>query len=635
MEASPSVKPDPGPESEPHPTEGLDAHHGTQRPLRPLRVETWLLVALSLVMVVLPVAGIVLRKVDVDLGFSVYTQHATLWLGFLGALLATGAARHLGLATTTFIPEGRWRTGALIVGSVTSSVTSLFLAYASFKVIDAQRELNSTMTGGIKTWWSEAIVPVVFLLMTARFVWHTPGRTPETKDGGWLGRAVSLGACAVAAGLSLALGDRAQSLFWPGIVAVVVSFALGAPIFVGMAGLAMLLFFHDKVPIASVPQETLRLVQNPTLPAIPLLTLAGYILAAGKASDRLVRAYKSLFGWMPGGLAIMAIMVCALFTTFTGGSGVTILALGGILAPALLRDKYPDGFTHGLLTAAGSLGLLFPPSLPVILYGAVAGVAPDKLYLGGLVPGLLLIVVVAVYAMRVGVKAKAPRQKLVGKEVAQALWAAKFDIGMPLVVVGVFVSGLATVVEAAAVGALYALVVELAVFRDVKPTTHLPKVMVQSAALVGSVVVLMGVALGLSSYLVDAQIPEALVEWVQAHFKSSWSFLLVLNGLLLVLGSVFEIYAAIIVLAPLIAPLAAAFEIDPVHLGVVFLANLELGFLFPPMGLNLLLSGSRFGKSLPFLYRQALPFLLILAGGVLVITYVPAMTSGVVALFGR
>jgi tripartite ATP-independent transporter DctM subunit len=220
-------------------------------------------------------------------------------------------------------------------------------------------------------------------------------------------------------------------------------------------------------------------------------------------------------------------------------------------------------------------------------------------------------------------------------EVGAALWAAKWDLGLPFIVLAVFVTGMATIVEAAALGALYAIVVELAVFRDVEPWKQMPRVFTQSSTLVGAVVILLGVALGLTSYLVDAQIPDALVEFVQAHFHSQWTFLLALNGLLLVLGSVFEIYAAIIVLAPLIAPLGALFNVDPVHLGVVFLANLELGFLFPPMGLNLFLSASRFRKPLPYLYKQALPFLIIMALGVLFITYVPAVTTGVVHILGR
>jgi tripartite ATP-independent transporter DctM subunit len=297
-----------------------------------------------------------------------------------------------------------------------------------------------------------------------------------------------------------------------------------------------------------------------------------------------------------------------------------------------LKDQYPEGFSLGLVTASGSLGLLFPPSLPVILYGVIAGISTSALFLGGLLPGLLLMIVVSIYTIRMGIKSQAPRQPFELREVARALWSAKFDLGLPILVVVVFVMGWATIVEAAALGAANGLIVEMLVFRELHPWKELPKVLAQSATLVGAVIVLMGMALGFTNYLIDAQIGEALTEWAQAHIHSQWVFLLALNGMLLILGSVFEIYAAIIVLAPLVAPLGVAFHVEPVHLGVVFLANLELGFLFPPMGLNLFLSASRFGKPLPYLYRQTLPFLFILAVGVLIITYVPAMTTGVVNL---
>jgi tripartite ATP-independent transporter DctM subunit len=309
--------------------------------------------------------------------------------------------------------------------------------------------------------------------------------------------------------------------------------------------------------------------------------------------------------------------------------------------PALVKEKYPEGFSIGLVTAAGSLGLLFPPSLPVILYSAVTGtggqegVSARSLFLGGLVPGVVLILVVAAWGISVGIKAKAPRQPFDARAAGRALWHAKYDLLLPVVVFGALASGLATIVEAAAIGALYAIVIELTVFRDVDPLREMPRVLVQAATLVGAVVVLMGVAYGLTSYLVDQQIPDALIDWVSTHIHSQWVFLLALNAILLVLGSVFEIYAAIIVLAPLIAPLGNVFNVDPVHLGVVFLANLELGFLFPPMGLNLFLSASRFNKPLPYLYKQALPFLLIMAFGVLFITYVPAVTTGILSLLSH
>jgi C4-dicarboxylate transporter DctM subunit len=395
----------------------------------------------------------------------------------------------------------------------------------------------------------------------------------------------------------------------------------------------MVLFVKDGTPVAAVPTQTFTLVSSPTLAAVPLLTVAGYVLAEGGAAQRLVKAYRGLFGWMPGGLAVMAVVVAALFTTFTGASGVTILALGGLLLPSLLEENYPEGFSVGLVTAAGSLGLLFPPSLPVILYGVVAGTAIEDLFIGGLVPGVLMIVLVAAYGMWMGVRCRAPRQAFRPREALRSLWAAKWDLGLPTLVVVVVVSGFATIVEASAIAAAYALFVELVVFRELDPFSQLPQVLLDAGTLVGSVLILLGVALGLTSWFVDAEIPTRLVEWMTAHVRSPALFLLMLNVVLLVLGSVLEIYSAIVVVAPLVAPLGRAYGIDAVHLGVVFLANLELGFLLPPMGLNLFLSAQRFGKPLPFVYRKSMPFLIIMSVGVLLITYLEPMTTGVVRLF--
>jgi C4-dicarboxylate transporter, DctM subunit len=345
-----------------------------------------------------------------------------------------------------------------------------------------------------------------------------------------------------------------------------------------------------------------------------------------------VRAYKGFFGWMPGGVAIMATVVCAVFTTFTGGSGVTILALGGLLVPMLKEEGYPEGFSFGLVTASGSLGLLFPPSLPVILYSVVASVPVAHLYLGGLVPGVLMMAMVAGYGVFMGVKHKIARHKFNLKEAGRGLWEAKWDLGLPTLVIATVASGFGTIVEASALGCAYALVVEIVIFRTMHPVKDLPRVLVTASTLVGAVVILLGVAMGLSSWLVDAEIPTALLEWTTEHVKSPYVFLLALNVGLLIFGSVLEIYAAIVVLAPLVAPIGVAYGIDPVHLGVIFLANLELGFLFPPMGLNLFLASTRFQKPLPYLYARTLPFLIILAVGVLLITYLEVMTTGMVNL---
>ncbi|MBS2024088.1 MAG: TRAP transporter large permease subunit [Deltaproteobacteria bacterium] len=575
-------------------------------------------------------------------GAAVYTQHFTLWIGFIGAMIATASKSHLALSTLDMIPPGRARVFCQGLASVLSAFINAALAYASLIMVLAQRGSTNVLEGGVPAIVFEAVMPIAFTVMAYRFAKQSTSKLARILGFAAVAVVVPfiLGAFLSSYGhpvawltppdFSAIFGSHRSLFVWPAALALFVGFLMGMPVFVAMAGCAMLLFYVDGTVVASVPTETFSLVQQPSLPAIPLLTIAGYLLAEGGASKRLVRAAQAWFGWMPGGLAVVTVVVCAVFTTFTGASGVTILALGGILLPALKEEGYPEGFAVGNLTASGSLGLLFPPSLPVILYGVVAGVAIDHLYIAGLLPGLVMIILVAAYGIYMGVKNKTPQHAFALKDALAALWGAKWDLGLPVLVMVVVKSGFATIVEAAALGAAYAILVELIVFRDIHPFRDLPKVLGHAAALVGSVVILLGMAMGLTNYLVDAEIPTALLNYVQSHIHSQWAFLLALNVILLVLGSVLEIYSAIVVLAPLIVPLGKAFNVEPLHLGVVFLANLELGFLFPPMGLNLLLAATRFKKPLPYLYKQALPFLVIMAIGVLLITYVPAITTGVV-----
>ncbi len=620
-------------------------------------------VLVLLAMIALPVLATVARRLNWQLpSLAVMVQHLTLWIGFLGALLATRAGKHLHLSAIEAVPAGWPRLAARLFTSAVSTTVCALLAYASAQLVRAETEGARFIVPGVPFWWSMTIMPVTCAFMALVFAWRSEpdrwrwlqrglsvgvallvlllGEAAAPAPAGWpLGSLGALGHAfsGAASAVSAALGPLARPAFlaWPFGVVVALAFLLGAPVFVGMAGLGMLLFLRDATPVAAVPTQTFTLVSSPTLAAIPLLTVAGYVLAEGGAAQRLVRAYRGLFGWMPGGLAVMAVFVCALFTTFTGASGVTILALGGIVLPSLLAEGYPEGFSLGLVTASGSLGLLFPPSLPVILYGVVAQAPIEHLFVGGLLPGLLMIAMVAGYGIWSGVRCGAPRQPFHPRVALRSLWEARWDLGLPTLVVVAVVSGYATVVEAAALAAAYSLVVELAVFRSVKPLQDLPRVLLDAATLVGSVLILLGVALGLTSWFVDAEIPTRLVEWMTGHVRSPALFLLMLNGALLLMGSVLEIYASIVVMAPLVAPLGVAYGIDPIHLGVVFLANLELGFLFPPMGLNLFLSASRFQKPLPYLYKQAFPFLVIMAVGVLLITYLPALTTGVVSLVTR
>jgi C4-dicarboxylate transporter DctM subunit len=593
------------------------------------RVISTLLTLILAAMVLLPVAEIVARRFfDTDVpGASVYIQHLTLWVGFLGAVLASVGHRHLALSTTNFLSEGRPRRYAELLANIVTAGVTLLLAYGSAQLVWENRESTEILAGGIPAWWSQAVMPLSLCVMAGLTITRAPG--------GWFGRIITAAACLCLLPFLWIDPIRGHFILWPATIIVLSAFLLGAPVFVAMAGMAMLLFYtgDPPTPVAIVPTNTFQLVTNSTLPAVPLLTIAGYVLAAGGASQRLVTAYRALLGWLPAGMGLMVLAVCAMFTAFTGASGVTILAMGGLVYPSLREEKYPEGFSLGLVTAAGSLGLLFPPSLPVILYGVVAQADIKALFLAGLVPGVVIILLVSLYTVIVGVRAGAPRHAFSQREAARALWNAKWDLGLPLLIIVSIVTGVATIVESAGLAALYSMLVEVVIFRNLHPVRDLPRVLASGAMLVGSVLILMGVALGLTAYLVDAQIPDLLLEWVQLHLHAPWQFLLALNIILLVLGSVLEMYSAIVVLAPLVVPLGNAFQIDPVHLGVVFLANLELGFLFPPMGLNLFLSATRFGQPLPKLYRHAMPFLIIMTVGVLIVTYVESFTTGVLRLF--
>ena len=564
-------------------------------------------------------------------GSQSYMQQLTLWLAFVSGMAATGQAKHLTLSTTEFFGEGiARRLSRLMSYSVAAAVVAV-LAYASSQVVLANRLEPKILPIGIPEWVSEIIMPVSLGIMALQFVWNSSDK--------WWGRTIALTAVAGAFAIGLVPPEHAAML-WPLTLLVLAAALLGAPVFVAMGGIALVLFFSESTPVAAVSAEVYRLIASPTLPAIPLLTAAGYVLAESAAAERLVRFFRAIFGWMPGGIAIMVAMVCALFTTFTGGSGVTIIALGGLVYPILRKDGYSKGFSLGLVTASGSMGLLFPPSLPVILYSVVASsrdmtVPADKLFIAGMLPGLLRILLTAGFGIMVGRHVERIKVPFSWREVAASAWLAKWELMLPVVIITLFVTGSATMIETAAAALAYTVIVECFVTKDIKVFKQLPDVLLKAAALMGAVLILLSVAMGLTNYLVDAMIPDAILGWVKVHIHSPIVFLLALNGLLLVLGSVLEIYSAIIILAPLIAPMGAAFGIDPIHLGVIFLANLEMGFLLPPVGLNLFLASSRFNVPLTSLYKNILPFLLISGVSVLLITYMPWMSLGVLHFLGK
>lgn len=402
----------------------------------------------------------------------------------------------------------------------------------------------------------------------------------------------------------------------------------GAPLFAVIAASALLSFYAasgDWTLLQIVPIEIYRIAEMPILLAIPLFTFAGYMLSESEAPSRLVRLTSALLGWLPGGLAIVALFACAFFTAFTGASGVTIIALGAILYPALKQAGYGDNFNLGLVTSAGSLGLLFAPSLPLILYGIVAEVSIDDLFLAGIFPGLLMLVMLSGWSIWVNRDLRGPRGSFSWAQTRRVLWESRYEIPLPIVVLGGIYSGYFAVSEAAAVTALYVIVVEVFLLREIG-LRQLPQIMRNSMVLVGGILIILGVSLASTTYMIEAEIPAKLFAFAQEHVSSPLTFLLLLNVFLLLLGAILDIFSALVLVVPLILPVALGYGIHPVHLGIIFLANMQLGYLTPPVGLNLFISSYRFGRPIMQVYAATLPFLLILLASVLVITYWPALS---------
>jgi tripartite ATP-independent transporter DctM subunit len=400
---------------------------------------------------------------------------------------------------------------------------------------------------------------------------------------------------------------------------------LGAPVFTLIGAGSVYLFAGAQIDSSAVTVEMLRLASLPALIAIPLFTFSGYMLAESKTPQRMLALAEALFGTLPGGLAIVALFTTALFTAFTGASGVTIIALGGLLYPMLSKQGYPEKFTLGLLTTTGSLGLLFPPSLPIILYGIVAKINIDSLFKAGLLPGALLLLALSAYALFTARKAGVKSIPFSLEKLKLSTRAMAWELPLPFVIIGGIYMGLFTASEAASVMAFYVLVTEVFIYKDLSLFGDIPRVAVKSMLLVGAIFMVLGTALGFTNYLIDAQIPDQIFAWLHTFVSSKVVFLILLNAFLLVINMI-EIFSAIIIVVPIIVPVAAQYGIDPIHLGIIFLLNLEIGYMLPPLGLNLFLASSRFHKKLPVLYRATGPFLLILLVMLALVTYLPSLS---------
>jgi len=401
---------------------------------------------------------------------------------------------------------------------------------------------------------------------------------------------------------------------------------LGTPLF-AVIGLAALYSFHlAEIDSSAIFIELYRVAANPTLIAIPLFTFAGFILAEGQTPQRLTRLSRAALGNIPGGVPLVVLIACAFFTAFTGASGVTIIALGGLLYPLMIKERYSKNFSLGLMTSSGSLGLLFPPSLPLILYGLVGQVSIDQLFLAGIIPGLLTIAIIAVYGALKSGQFKIHKTPFDFAEAKSAAREASWELPLPFIILFGIYGGIITVPEAAAVTVVYVLIVESVIYKDIDLLRDIPRLMRDSMVLVGSIIIILGAAMGFTSYLIDEQIPMQLLAFMKQYIGDQLTFLIVLNIFLLLVGCMMDIFSAIIVVVPLIIPIAKSFDVNMVHLGIIFLTNLEIGYSTPPIGINLFIASSRFGEPVVRLYRATLPFLGLRLAALLLITYIPALS---------
>lgn len=578
-----------------------------------------ILLSLALgLMVVVPATEILLRgafRVGIA-NAAALVQHLVLVVGMLGAMLAARENRLLAFSgLQNLLPETASGWASRFAAAVAVAVSAC-LMLASFGFVESERGGGNVLAYGIPIWLVQAIMPVGFAVIATRLAWHS-----SPHAGGRL------------ATLALALLLAAPFVLWTtglavslGLGLILGAALLGAPMFIVLGGAALLLFVGDGLPIAAVPLSHYQLTVNPSLPAIPLFTLAGYFLAEGGAPRRLVRLFQALFGPIRGGAALVTVLLTAFFTSFTGASGVTILALGGLLMPLLLGVHYPQRSALGLITSAPALGTLLPPALPLILYAIVARQPIETMFVAGILPALVMTALVLGLGIAGGPKNVA-RPPFDPPEILAALREAKWEVALPFLAFFSLMTGWVTPVETAALTAAYAFAIECLVYRDLSLRGDLHRVMTECGLLIGGIVLILGMALGFTNYITDAQVPDRATEWVTANIGSRWVFLLALNVLLLVVGMLMDIFSAIIVVTPLIAPIGAAFGIDPVHLGILFLANMELGFLTPPVGMNLFFASYRFGVPLAEIIRSVLPALAVLGLGVLLITYVPWLST--------
>ncbi len=597
------------------------------------RLDELLSASALVLMTLIPLIEIVLRPLlgKGIVNAPVLVQHLGLVLAMFGAVAAErhGHLSTLGSGIGT-LGDARLQAALHAFGKISSALICGALALASWRFVASEMEASHELAYGLPIWWVQAAMPLGFLLLGAKM--GSAGFTPF-----WL--KATFGVLGPAAGFVLAGQYENTSVpLLPAAVWLLAILLSGGPIFAVLGGLALTLFWHDGQPLAAIPLSHYQITVNPSLPALPLFTLAGLVFARTGAAQRLGAVFMALFGGGVTGTVVATAVLCSFFTAFTGGSGVTILALGGLLLPLLRNAGFPEQRGISLVTSASALGVLLAPSVPLIMYAIIARVPINAMFLAGLVPAAVMVVFLLIfggYLKRDGIAGAArPEQTeaLKGNGFLAAAMAAKWEIAAPVVAVGSLVSGLATPTESAALTAAYAVLTQALMHRELPPRI-LAKCLCDCAMLIGGVMLILGMALGLTNYLVDAGIPDAAIEWVQSVIPNKFVFLLALNVFLFVAGALMEIFAAIVVLVPLLLPVALSYGIDPVHFGIIFLANMEMGFLCPPAGMNIYFASAMFAKPIRYVAMSVLPALLAIFLGTLAISWLPILATGLPGIF--
>jgi tripartite ATP-independent transporter DctM subunit len=570
--------------------------------------------------------------------------HLLLALGLLSGMITTRKKEHIAISLTQYLPDNALKQFSTALAGLLSVFVLTVIAWSSFAFIKIS--LDSRIIGFIPDRVFAVVIPLGYFVMAFRFARQTPLK----------GAARFLPLLAMVLG-TLAAFPAIAKFIWgfdtpdlvynltelcasiayygriPAVILLIFAALTGTPLFVVIGGLALLLIQGSWGEIEVVPNQIYTGLTQNSIIAIPLFTLAGFFLSESKAGERLVITFRSIFSWLPGGMIIATVIICAFFTSFTGASGVTILALGGILY-SILTDhvKYPDNFSIGLLTSVGSIGLLFPPSLPIILVGATTQTNIIHLFAGGVLPGIILVAAVIVFGIIASIRIKIPVEPFHLKTALSSLKKSSLEILLPIFLIVGYFSGIFSLVEIGAIAAVYIFIVEVFIHRDIK-LREVPRVALKAMPIIGGVLSILAMSQALSYYIVDTQVPENLARWIHGAVESKYLFLLLLNLSLLVVGCLMDIFSAILIVLPLISPLGAAYGIDPVHLGIIFITNLELGFLTPPVGMNLFLATYRFKKPFVDICRYVFPFLLIQLLVVILVTYVPMLSTYLTRFF--